>query len=114
MSDVPILGLVRDLIFSTKITTTARAAGIEVKVVRDPVKLAAEAGRVLLVDLNLAGAIEAAGEWRKAAGRSVIGFVSHVDAETAAQARVAGIDRVMARSRFVELLPELLAGHNVS
>jgi hypothetical protein len=114
MSDLPILALVRDLIFSTKITTTARAAGIEVQIVRDPGKLAGQAGRLLLVDLNLAGAIEAAALWRTTGNAPVVGFVSHVDAETAASARSAGIDRVMARSRFVEMLPELLALQKLS
>ena len=105
-----VLALVRDLIFSTKITTTARAAGIEVKVIRDPEKLAGERGRLLLVDLNLPGAIDAAASWGSGGGGAVVGFVSHVDAETAALARGAGIDRVMARSRFVEALAGLLKG----
>src|SRR5437868_1615938 len=90
----PVLALVRDLIFSTKITTTARAGGISVKVVRDPAKLAGETGSLLLVDLNLPGAIDAAAAWR--GNGAVVGFVSHVDAETASAARSAGIDRVMA------------------
>ena len=99
----------RDLIFSTRISTTARAAGIEIKLIRDPAKLAGQIGRLLLVDLNLPGAIEAAAAWRTD-DATVVGFVSHVDADTAAKARAAGIDRVMARSRFVEILPELLGG----
>lgn len=106
---LPILVLVRDLIFSTRISTTARAAGIEIRMIRDPAKLPGQAGRLLIVDLNLAGAIEAAGAWRTDTA-PVVGFVSHVDAQTAARAKAAGIDRVMARSRFVEILPQLLAG----
>jgi hypothetical protein len=107
----PILVLVRDLIFATKISSTAKAVGSTVKMVRDPAALGNEAGRLLLVDLNLAGAIEAAGIWRTGpAGGEVVGFVSHVDADTAARARAAGIGQVMARSRFVEVLPELLRG----
>ena len=106
---LPILVLVRNLIFSTRISTTARAAGIEIKLIRDPAKLAGQIGRLLLVDLNLPGAIEAAAAWRTNDAQ-VVGFVSHVDADTAAKARAAGIDRVLARSRFVETLPELLGG----
>jgi hypothetical protein len=109
-SRLSILALVRDLIFSTKITTTARANGVEVKIVRDPVKLAGETGRLLLVDLNLDGAIEAAAAWQRAQMGKVVGFVSHVDAETTAAARAAGLRHVMARSRFVQVLPQLLAG----
>lgn len=110
VSPRPILALVRDLIFSTKITTTARAGGIQVKIVRDPAGLAAEVGTLVLVDLNLPGAIEAAAAWQAAGAGDVVGFVSHLDAETAAAARAAGIQRVMARSRFVEVLPTLLSG----
>ena len=54
----PILALVRDLMFTSKITATARAAGQAIKVVRDPGQLAAE-GALLIVDLNLEGALEA-------------------------------------------------------
>lgn len=109
-----VLLLVRDLMFSSRITATARAAGIDVAIFRDPTQLAATPGRRLIVDLNLPGAIEAAAAWmRSSAGPGsargdVVGFVSHVDADTIARARAAGIDRVLPRSRFVETLPELL------
>jgi hypothetical protein len=63
----------------------------------------------LLVDLNLAGAIEAAAHWKNATGSRVVGFVSHVDTDTTRQAREAGLDQVMARSGFVEALPALIA-----
>jgi hypothetical protein len=38
----------------------------------------------------------------------MLGFVSHVDSDTIAAARRAGIDRVMARSAFSEHLGEIL------
>jgi hypothetical protein len=65
---------------------------------------------LLIVDLNQEGVVAAAGEWGKGPGRRVVGFVSHVDAERIAAAREAGIGEVLARSRFVEILPALLAG----
>jgi hypothetical protein len=102
------LALVRDLMFSSKIIATARAQGVNVRIVRDPSKLAAETGDRLLVDLNQDGAIPAATEWKARTGGAVIGFVSHVDAATIAKAREAGFDQVLARSRFVETLPDLL------
>jgi CheY-like chemotaxis protein len=106
----PVLALVRDLIFATKISTAAKGVGVAVKMIRDPAMLGQEPGRLLLVDLNLPGAIEAAAQWRAGtAAGPVIGFVSHVDADTAARARSAGIEQVMARSRFVQVLPDLLA-----
>ena len=106
---LPVLALVRDLMFSSKIGATARALGVEVKVIRDPAQLAGQAGKLLLVDLNQPGAIEAASQWRDSAGGKVVGFVSHVDTDAIQRAREAKLDQVMARSGFVEALPELLA-----
>ena len=119
MITTPILVLVRDLLFASRITATARAEGVEIRLLRDPAALAGEAaGRRLIVDLNQPGALDAAAAWRTAAGggaaeraaagREVVGFVSHVDAATIAAARRAGIDHVLARSAFVEKLPQLL------
>lgn len=65
---------------------------------------------MLIVDLNQPGAIGAAAEWGRSCGWPVVGFVSHVDADTIAAAREAGITQVLARSRFVEVLPQLLKG----
>jgi hypothetical protein len=104
----PVVALVRDLLFASKITATAASAGTSVTLVRDPAKLAAQPGGRLIVDLNLDGAIDAAQIWRVATGGEVVGFVSHVDTATIDRARASGVDRVLARSRFVELLPELL------
>jgi len=103
-----VLALVRDLLFSSKITVTARSAGVDVRVLRRPDDLADADGDLLLVDLNQAGVIEAAAAWHRRTACQVVGFVSHVDADTAAKAKAAGIKRVLARSRFVELLPNLL------
>jgi hypothetical protein len=103
-----ILALVRDLIFASRITATASSSGVELKLVRDPTKLQDEVGTRVLVDLNLPGAIEAAQQWKQLHGGELIGFVSHTDAATIDRARAAGFDRVLARSAFVEMLPQLL------
>lgn len=105
---LPVLALVRDLLFASKITATARATNTEVLVVREPGQLAEQMGRLLLVDLNLPGSIAAAAEWRQSSGSPVIGFVSHTDAETIEQARAGRLDRVLSRGAFTQLLPELL------
>jgi hypothetical protein len=103
------LVLVRDLMFSSKISATAKAAGAEIEMLRDPQKLAEREGHRLIVDLNQTGALEAATAWKIGDGsRQVIGFVSHVDGETIAKARSSGIDRVMPRSQFVATLETLL------
>jgi hypothetical protein len=94
--------------FSSKITATARAVGAEVQLLRDPTMLGEQKARLLLVDLNLSTALEAATAWRTANPSSrVIGFVSHVDTPTIHKARQAGLE-VLPRSRFVEDLPKIL------
>ena len=104
----PVLALVRDLMFSSRIAAEARAQGATVLMIREPGKLGEISGSRLIVDLNLAGALGAASAWKQFAGKEVIGFVAHTDAQTIAAARAAGIDQVLPRSRFVEVLPDLL------
>ncbi len=97
--------------FSGRIRAEARAAGRALRVVRDGAGLEGVDGSLLLVDLNQAGALEAAMAWRDGREeRKVIGFVSHVDTAMIASAREAGVDRVMARSQFVAELAGLLTG----
>ncbi len=103
------LVLVKDLLFSSRISATASARGVACKIIRDPAKLSDEAGQRLIVDLNQPEAIPAAATWREKTGGTVIGFVAHTDAAAIQQAKAAGIDRIMVRSQFVESLEALLA-----
>jgi hypothetical protein len=100
--------LVRDLLFASRIREAAWDAGVDILTLRDASDLPDRPGRRLFVDLNQPGAIEAAGQWRRATGGQTIGFVSHVDSETIARARDAGIDRILSRGQFTQLLPELI------
>ncbi len=110
-----VIVLINDLIFETKIRSTAASLGVGaalVKTVTDlSVALDAEAAALVIVDLNTGGsdAIEAI---RTSAGHPgqphVLAFVSHVDQDLATQARQAGADEVMPRSRFNAELPRLL------
>lgn len=114
MSDearLPVLALVRDLMFLSRITAAARNSGVGIDVVRDPQAIAGRTGRLLLVDLNLAGAVDAAAAWKQAHAGRVVGFVSHVDTATIEQARRAGLDQVLARGGFVQMLPRILADY---
>lgn len=111
MSDVhsrTVLALVRDLIFASKISTSARAAKVACKIIREARQLQDEPGDLLLVDLNEPGFLEAACQWQRTHSRPAVGFVSHVDAERIERARAAGLTKVMARSGFVEALPSIL------
>jgi hypothetical protein len=110
MSDTPpTLLLCRDLMFVSKVTASARAQGLPLRVIRDSSKLPHE-GVKLLVDLNLEGAIEAASAWKVATGGRAIGFVSHVDTQAIEKARAAGLDEVFPRGRFTATLEQILAG----
>jgi hypothetical protein len=106
--DSVVLVLVRDLLFTSKITGEAKLQGISVKLIRDPQNLEGEAGDRLIVDLNQPGALEAAVQWKSSHPGTVIGFVSHVDRETIERARSGGIDQVLPRSQFVQRLAELI------
>jgi hypothetical protein len=105
-----VLCLCRDLLFQSKITATARSAGVPVSVLRDPNQLTDRAASLLLVDLNQAGALDAAARWKTATVGAVVGFVSHVDAATITAARAAGITEILARSAFVDRLEAIITG----
>jgi hypothetical protein len=103
-----VLALVTDLMFASRIAAEAKAAGTPVQILRKPEQLSAADGELLLADLNLDGAAAAAAKWAGGEGRRVVGFVSHMDSAAIAAAREAGVQEIMASSRFVQILPDLL------
>jgi hypothetical protein len=105
-----LLILVRDLMFSSRITAAAREAGVSFLVVRDPASLPMQTGKRLIIDLAQDGAIEAAVAWKSATGGHTVGFVSHVEGETIARARAVGIDQVLSRGQFTQQLESLVLG----
>jgi CheY-like chemotaxis protein len=107
-----------DLLFSVKISTTAKRLGVDVYFERkaesvvDSVRTKRPA--LVIFDLNSQalkplGAIGMLKSEPELRAIPTLGFVSHADAETIAAARQAGIDEVMARSAFSDRLPELLS-----
>jgi DNA-binding NarL/FixJ family response regulator len=107
--DSGIVAVVRDLMFSSRITAAARSQGRIAKIIRDPQQLAGQTASLVLIDLSQPDTIEAAVRWKASNTGKVIGFVSHVDAETIARAREAGIDRIMPRGQFVLELAQILS-----
>jgi PleD family two-component response regulator len=112
-----ILCVLDDLMFSVKISTAAKSLGAAVMFERkaDDVVPNVRDKRPSLVifDLNSTRlrpmeAIAALKADPELAGISTLGYVSHVDTETIARARRAGVDEVLARSAFVERLGEIL------
>jgi hypothetical protein len=105
-----------DLMFSSRITGTARALNLEMRVCRRPADLeslaAAQPLACTILDLDQpgldVGALVAA--VKQSAPATVVGFGSHVAAETLRAARAAGCDLVLPRSQFVQVLPTELPG----
>ncbi len=107
--------VVSDLIFATKIRSTAASLGVEVAVVRDRAAMLACLDDVatVILDLNLDGedAIELIRLARaRPAAPTIIAYCAHVDMDLASAAEQAGADAVMPRSKFVARLPEILTG----
>ena len=112
-----ILCAIDDLIFSIKISTAARHVGAELFFERTaggivprarekrPTLIIFDLNSRVLAPLDAIAALKADPELR---GIRTLGFVSHVDSDTIAAARSAGVDQVMARSAFAERLGEIL------
>jgi CheY-like chemotaxis protein len=124
------LALVDDIFFQAKMTETARQSGVELKTfINSDALLRAAAenpGATLLLDLNSragkpletltrlrelaqANAASDATPPGNGARRRVIAFLSHVQTDLAEQARAAGCDEVMPRSKFTAELPRILS-----
>ncbi len=111
----PVLVVVTDLIFSSRISAEARALGQTIVMCRKPDLLAAAlqegVASLLLLDLNCDG-LDCIGVIRSVRAAAnpprIVAFFSHVQEELGARALQAGADRVIPRSRFVKELPELL------
>ena len=120
MNTRSVLAVVDDLMLRSRISTAAKGVGVEVKYARsmDATLAAARATSppaLVILDLNNARAkpletIAALGSDPALAAIPTVGFVSHVDTTTIEAARQAGVDRILARSAFMEQLPQLLRG----
>lgn len=112
------VAVVSDLIFSTKIVGTGRALGIDVQSVTTPEALgdvlAGGGVRLVMVDMSLAGDAAVLSLQRAAGHRTApatLAFYSHVQAELAESAKVAGAALTMPRSKFSAELPGILKSY---
>jgi len=108
-----IVGLMDDLFFQMKVLETAKHLGLEFKVAANAdslMELLATSPKLVIVDLNARSQpLEAMKQLRSAQpDLRVIGFLSHVQTGLAEQARAAGFDEVMPRSKFCMSLPDIL------
>ncbi len=108
---------VDDLMFASRISSAAKALGIEIVFARSPEAIVeavrTRSPRLVILDLNSLRVrpLEAVAALKADAALAAVptvGFVSHVQTELIAAAHQAGVDRVMARSAFVTQLPQLL------
>jgi DNA-binding NarL/FixJ family response regulator len=109
-----VVALVDDLFFQMKLAETAKQLGVEVKVATNGealLGLMESAPKLVIVDLNAQSqplqAIEKLRQARK--DIRVVGFLSHVQRELAAQAQAAGCDEVLPRSSFTQNLAAILS-----
>ena len=112
-----VLAAVDDLLFRSKIRTTAKQAGVDLTLVHSAAEIAAEARArhptLVIFDLNSdkGDPIATIAEMKKDpafAGIRTLAFVSHVQTELIQAARAAGADEVMPRSAFASQLAEIL------
>lgn len=112
-----VLVAVDDLMFSVKISTAAKQLGAEVYFERSADKVVASVREkkpaLVIFDLNSQKlrpieAIAALKSDPELKAIPTLGYVSHMDTVVIAAARQAGADDVLARSSFVQRLPELL------
>jgi CheY-like chemotaxis protein len=106
-----------DLIFTSRVTGTARDLGLAVAAARSPAVLLDLAGRqppsCVIVDLAHPGldvTALIAGLAELPRRPRVVAYGSHVDTASLKAAREAGCDVVLPRSKFVEELPTALPG----
>jgi PleD family two-component response regulator len=119
-----VLAAVTDLFFSVKLTDAAKRAGLSLEFVKEPKELLEKAvsdqkPSLIIFDLNfealqplkLIGKLKGKAETK---GISLIGYLSHVQAELKQQAQQAGCDMVLARSAFSQNLPVIFKRHSGS
>jgi CheY-like chemotaxis protein len=112
-----VLAIVDDLMFASKIKTTAGQLGVPVVVARSSEAALAEmrkdAPSLVIFDLDSSrtdpiGTVAAMKRDEALAAIPTVGFVSHVHTDVIQAAARAGVGDIMARSAFTAQLPDIL------
>lgn len=107
-----------DLLFSSRIESAGRKAGLDMKVVVTVDQLqdaVSESGpEVLLANLDALGGDGKALTWLLQRKCRLIGYYSHVDSKLAKEALANGFDTVITRRAFVDRLDEIFANASSS
>jgi len=109
-----VVALMDDLFFQMKLVETAKQLGVEVKVATNGeafLGLMASEAKLVIVDLNARSQPIAAIEKLRQTQKEVrvVGFLSHVQTDLAAQAQAAGCNEVLPRSSFTQNLAAILS-----
>jgi CheY-like chemotaxis protein len=113
-----VLALVDDLMFRSKITSTAAPLGVAVRFAGSSdaalTAMRAAAPALVILDLNNPrtdplGTVAAMKHDPALASIPIVGYASHVDVNTINAARLAGVGEVLARSAFTTALAEILS-----
>jgi CheY-like chemotaxis protein len=112
----PVVVLVDDLMFVSRIREAAKGLSVPVRTVRttaDALAACREGARIVIADLDtprlpVLETMAAIAADPALAGVRLVGFYSHVETERAHAARAAGCGTVLPRSAFVRQLDELL------
>jgi PleD family two-component response regulator len=115
-----ILAVVNDLFFSVKLTDAAKRAGLALEFVKDPDEILEKAGSIpslIIFDLNFEAVdplalISKLKSSPKTKSVSLIGYLSHIQAELKQKAQEAGCDMVLARSAFSQNMPQIFRRHS--
>jgi PleD family two-component response regulator len=112
-----ILAVLDDLMFTSKIKTTAKQLGVAVTFARSADGALAEmrkaAPSLVILDLNNPrtdplGIVSSMKQDPTLAGIPTVGYASHVQVDVIDAARAAGVGEVMARSAFTQQLAHIL------
>jgi CheY-like chemotaxis protein len=109
-----VVALMDDLFFQMKLAETAKQLGVEVKVATSGealMGLMESEPKLVIVDLNARSQPIQTIEKLRLTQKDVrvVGFLSHVQKELAAQAQAAGCDEVLPRSSFTQNLAAILS-----
>jgi PleD family two-component response regulator len=115
-----VLAVVSDLFFSVKLTEAAKRAGLALEFVKESKEVlekAKEKPSLIIFDLNFDSVqpLKLISKLKGNAatkGISLIGYLSHVQAELKQQAQEAGCDMVLARSAFSQNMPQIFKRHS--
>jgi hypothetical protein len=106
-----IIAVVTDLFFQARISSAAQVAGQQVRF-GSSLEAIGELppGALALVDLDAGtDVLSLIGALRQRGAGAIVAFGPHVDTARRKAAKIAGADRVLAKSKFVEELPRLVA-----